>query len=194
MLYWLTLLGMAAISLTFFRYITSVPVGPFLTALIFGLSVWKTADRGARKRQGKGQADPVMTAKQEGISVKAGTPTIVRIADCRRIADLRRCFWGAAGQPVRLRWCCWSQIGTLPVARSVFCGMIYAKVRRQTTAGVSSPRNAPVAGLLFHAAVAAYWAAPVPPRRTAESAGPSRIFKKHAITLVIFSCPFLDHS
>ena len=179
MLYWLTALSDGGDFYNLFRYITFRAGGAFLTALVFGFVFGLPLINVLRRHQGKGQ--PIRSDGPEGHFVKAGTPTMGGLL-----------IVGALVTSTLL----WARLDNAYVWMVLFVTLSfacigfaddYAKVRKQTTAGVSG-RVRLVLGLVI-AGLAGYWAAQYhPPELTNQLALP--IFKDTLINLGIFFVPF----
>ncbi len=129
MLYWLTELSDGGDFFNLFRYITFRAGGAFLTALIFGFLFGRPLIAVLRRRQGKGQ--PIRDDGPEGHFVKAGTPTMGGLLIVGALAT-STLLWARWDNPF-----VWIVLGvTLSFALIGFADD-YAKVSKQTTAGVS---------------------------------------------------------
>ena len=129
MFYWLTVLSDGGDFFNLFRYITFRAGGAFLTALIFGFIFGKPLINLLRRRQGRGQ--PIRSDGPEGHFSKAGTPTMGGAL-----------ILGALVVSTLL----WARLDNMYIWVVLFVtigfGVIgfaddYAKVSRQTVAGVS---------------------------------------------------------
>ncbi|MBS0123204.1 phospho-N-acetylmuramoyl-pentapeptide-transferase [Thetidibacter halocola] len=129
MLYWLTGLSDGGDFFNLFRYITFRAGGAFMTALIFGFLFGRPLINVLRRKQGKGQ--PIRSDGPEGHFVKAGTPTMGGLL-----------IIGALVTSTLL----WARLDNLFVWIVLFVTISYAligfaddyaKVKKQTTAGVS---------------------------------------------------------
>ena len=149
MLYWLTLLSDGGDFFNLFRYITFRAGGAFLTALVFGFLFGKPLIAVLRKRQGKGQ--PIRDDGPEGHFVKAGTPTMggLLIVGALLTSTL---LWARLDNPF-----VWMVLLVTMAFAAIGFADDYAKVSKQTTAGVSS-RMRLLLGFII-AGSAAYWAA-----------------------------------
>jgi phospho-N-acetylmuramoyl-pentapeptide-transferase len=149
MLYWLTLLSDGGDFFNLFRYITFRAGGAFLTALIFGFLFGKPLIAVLRKRQGKGQ--PIRDDGPEGHFVKAGTPTMggLLIVGALLTSTL---LWARLDNPF-----VWMVLFVTMSFAAIGFADDYAKVSKQTVAGVSS-RLRLLLGFAI-AGIAAYWAA-----------------------------------
>ncbi len=149
MLYWLTELSDGGGVLNLFRYITFRAGGAFLTALLFGFIFGLPLINVLRRKQGKGQ--PIRSDGPEGHFAKAGTPTMggLLIVGALLTSTL---LWARLDNPF-----IWMVLFvTLSFALIGFADD-YAKVRKQTSAGVSGKVRLAL-GLLV-AAIAGWWAA-----------------------------------
>ena len=129
MLYWLTTLSDGGDFFNLFRYITFRAGAAFMTALLFGFIFGRPLIAVLRKRQGQGQ--PIRDDGPEGHFAKAGTPTMggLLIVGALTTSTL---LWARLDNPF-----VWIVLGvTLSVGLSGFADD-YAKVSKQTTAGVS---------------------------------------------------------
>ena len=179
MLYWLTLLSDGGDFFNLFRYITFRAGGAFLTALIFGFLFGKPLIAVLRKRQGKGQ--PIRQDGPEGHFVKAGTPTMGGLL-----------IVGALLTSTLL----WARLDNAFVWMVLFVTMSfaaigfaddYAKVRKQTVAGVSGKVRL-LLGLSI-AGIAGFWAAQYHPAElTNQLALP--VFKDTLVNLGYLFVPF----
>jgi phospho-N-acetylmuramoyl-pentapeptide-transferase len=179
MLYWLTGLSDGGDFFNLFRYITFRAGGAFLTALVFGFMFGRPLINVLRRKQGKGQ--PIRSDGPEGHFVKAGTPTMggLLIMSSLTVGTL---LWARLDNPYVLL----VMFVTLSYALIGFADD-YAKVRKQTTAGVSG-RIRLVAGFLV-AALAGFWAAQYHPEMlTNKLALP--VFKDTLINLGFLFVPF----
>ena len=129
MFYWLTVLSDGGDFFNLFRYITFRAGGAFLTALIFGFIFGKPLINLLRRRQGRGQ--PIRSDGPEGHFSKVGTPTMGGAL-----------ILGALVVSTLL----WARLDNMYIWVVLFVtigfGVIgfaddYAKVSRQTVAGVS---------------------------------------------------------
>jgi len=149
MLYWLTFLSDGGDFFNLFRYITFRAGGAFFTALLFGFVFGLPLINVLRRKQGKGQ--PIRLDGPEGHFAKAGTPTMggLLIVGALLTSTL---LWARLDNPF-----IWMILFvTLSFALIGFADD-YAKVRKQTSAGVSGKIRL-AAGLVV-AAIAGYWAA-----------------------------------
>ncbi|WP_299148831.1 phospho-N-acetylmuramoyl-pentapeptide-transferase [uncultured Tateyamaria sp.] len=146
MLYWLTALSDGGDFFNLFRYITFRAGGAFLTALLFGFIFGRPLINVLRRRQGKGQ--PIRDDGPEGHFAKAGTPTMGGLLIVGALVT-STLLWARLDNPF-----VWIVLGvTLSFALIGFADD-YAKVSKQTTAGVSG-RVRLLLGFLI-AAIAAY--------------------------------------
>jgi len=179
MLYWLTALSDGGDFFNLFRYITFRAGGAFLTALIFGFVFGKPLINVLRRRQGKGQ--PIRDDGPEGHFVKAGTPTMggLLIVGALLTSTL---LWARLDNPfVLICLFVTMSYGAIGFADD------YAKVSKQTTAGVSGKVRL-VLGFAI-AAIAGFWAAQYhPPELQNQLALP--IFKDTLINLGYLFVPF----
>ena len=148
MLYWLTALSDGGDFFNLFRYITFRAGGAFLTALIFGFLFGKPLIEVLRRKQGKGQ--PIRDDGPEGHFLKAGTPTMggLLIVGSLTTSTL---FWARLDNPY-----VWIVLGVTLSFGLIGFADDYAKVAKQTTAGVSG-RVRLILGFII-AGIAAYFA------------------------------------
>ncbi|UWQ27507.1 phospho-N-acetylmuramoyl-pentapeptide-transferase [Leisingera sp. M527] len=129
MLYWLTALSDGGDVFNLFRYITFRAGGAFMTALIFGFLFGKPLINVLRRKQGKGQ--PIRDDGPEGHFSKAGTPTMGGLLIVGALLS-STLLWARLDNPF-----VWMVLlVTLAFALIGFADD-YAKVSKQTTAGVS---------------------------------------------------------
>ncbi len=149
MLYWLTALSDGGDFFNLFRYITFRAGGAFLTALIFGFIFGLPLINVLRRKQGKGQ--PIRDDGPEGHFAKAGTPTMggLLIVGALTFSTL---LWARLDNPF-----VWLVLFVTLSFAAIGFADDYAKVSKQTTAGVSG-RVRILLGLLI-AGIAGYWAA-----------------------------------
>lgn len=149
MLYWLTLLSDGGDFFNLFRYITFRAGGAFMTALIFGFLFGKPLISVLRRRQGKGQ--PIRDDGPEGHFVKAGTPTMggLLIVGALLTSTL---LWARLDNPF-----VWMILFVTVSFAAIGFADDYAKVSKQTVAGVSSKLRL-LLGFII-AGIAAFWAA-----------------------------------
>ena len=179
MLYWLTALSDGGDVFNLFRYITFRAGGAFLTALVFGFVFGPSLIRVLRKRQGKGQ--PIRDDGPESHLAKAGTPTMggLLIVGALLTSTL---LWARLDNPF-----VWMVLFVTLSFGLIGFADDYAKVSKQTTAGVSG-RVRLLLGFLI-AGVAAYWAAQYhPDELTNRLALP--IFKDVLLNLGFLFVPF----
>jgi phospho-N-acetylmuramoyl-pentapeptide-transferase len=129
MLYWLTALSDGGDFFNLFRYITFRAGGAFLTALLFGFIFGLPLINVLRRTQGKGQ--PIRNDGPEGHFVKAGTPTMggLLIVGALVTATL---LWARLDNPF-----IWVVLFVTVSFAAIGFADDYAKVSKQTTAGVS---------------------------------------------------------
>ena len=180
MLYYLAELSQNLSALNVFRYITFRAGGAFFTALVFGFLFGRPLIELLRVRQGRGQ--PIRTDGPEGhLIAKAGTPTMGGLLILSAIVVST------------LLWARWSNgFVWMVLFVTLGFGLIgfaddYAKVRKQTHAGVSG-RVRLLAGFLL-ALVASAWAMWLHPEAlTGQLAFP--VFKTYLLDLGWFFLPF----
>jgi phospho-N-acetylmuramoyl-pentapeptide-transferase len=179
MLYWLTLLSDGGDFFNLFRYITFRAGGAFLTALIFGFLFGKPLIAVLRKRQGKGQ--PIRDDGPEGHFVKAGTPTMggLLIVGALLTSTL---LWARLDNPF-----VWMVLFVTMSFAAIGFADDYAKVSKQTVAGVSS-RLRLLLGFAI-AGIAAYWAAQYHPDELQNQLA-LPVFKDTLINLGYLFVPF----
>jgi phospho-N-acetylmuramoyl-pentapeptide-transferase len=129
MLYWLTALSDGGDFFNLFRYITFRAGGAFLTALLFGFIFGLPLINVLRRTQGKGQ--PIRDDGPEGHFVKAGTPTMggLLIVGALLTSTL---LWARLDNPF-----IWIVLFVTMSFALIGFADDYAKVSKQTTAGVS---------------------------------------------------------
>lgn len=129
MLYWLTALSDGGDVFNLFRYITFRAGGAFLTALLFGFIFGQPLINVLRRTQGKGQ--PIRDDGPEGHFVKAGTPTMggLLIVGALLTSTL---LWARLDNPF-----IWVVLFVTISFAAIGFADDYAKVSKQTTAGVS---------------------------------------------------------
>ncbi|HBM62105.1 phospho-N-acetylmuramoyl-pentapeptide-transferase [Salipiger marinus] len=179
MLYWLTSLSDGGDLFNLFRYITFRAGGAFLTALLFGFIFGRPLIDVLRRRQGKGQ--PIRSDGPEGHFLKAGTPTMGGLL-----------IVGALLSSTLL----WARLDTGFVWMILFVTISYAaigfaddyaKVKKQTSAGVSGKVRL-LLGFAI-AGIAGAWAAWLhPDELTGYLAFP--VFKNALLYLGWFFVPF----
>jgi len=179
MLYWLTLLSDGGDFFNLFRYITFRAGGAFLTALIFGFLFGKPLIAVLRKRQGKGQ--PIRDDGPAGHFVKAGTPTMggLLIVGALLTSTL---MWARLDNPF-----IWMVLFVTMSFAAIGFADDYAKVSKQTTAGVSSKMRL-LLGLII-AAIAGFWAAQYHPEGLQNQLA-LPVFKDTLINLGFLFVPF----
>ncbi|MFD1343752.1 phospho-N-acetylmuramoyl-pentapeptide-transferase [Litorisediminicola beolgyonensis] len=179
MLYWLAELSDGGGAFNLFRYITFRAGGAFLTALIFGFLFGLPLINVLRKRQGKGQ--PIRTDGPEGHFVKAGTPTMGGLLIIGALVT-STLLWARLDNPF-----VWMVLFVTVSYAAIGFADDYAKVKKQTSAGVSGKVRL-LLGFLI-AAIAGFWASLYhPPELTNELALP--VFKNTLIHLGWFYIPF----
>ena len=179
MLYWLTALSDGGDVFNLFRYITFRAGGSFLTALIFGFIFGRPLINVLRRKQGKGQ--PIRTDGPEGHFVKAGTPTMGGLLIIAALTFATLLWARLDNQYV------WMVLFVTLSFAAIGFADDYAKVSKQTTAGVSG-RVRMLLGLVV-AAVAGYWGASLHPEAlTNQLALP--IFKDTLVNLGVLFVPF----
>ncbi len=149
MLYWLTALSDGGDVFNLFRYISFRAGGAFFTALIFGFIFGRPLIDWLRVKQGKGQ--PIRADGPQTHFAKAGTPTMggLLIISALLTSTL---LWARLDNPF-----VWIVLFvTLSFALLGFADD-YAKVTKQTTAGVSGRIRLAIGFLV--AAIAGVWAA-----------------------------------
>ncbi len=179
MLYWLTALSDGGDFFNLFRYITFRAGGAFLTALVFGFIFGLPLINVLRRTQGKGQ--PIRTDGPEGHFVKAGTPTMggLLIVGALLTSTL---IWARLDNPY-----IWMVLFVTISFAVIGFADDYAKVKKQTSAGVSGKVRL-LAGFVI-AGIAGYWAAHYHPvDLTNQLALP--VFKNALINLGILFVPF----
>ncbi|KAA2316242.1 phospho-N-acetylmuramoyl-pentapeptide-transferase [Pseudooceanicola sediminis] len=129
MLYWLTALSDGGDIFNLFRYITFRAGGAFMTALIFGFLFGPPLINVLRRSQGKGQ--PIREDGPQTHLLKAGTPTMGGLLIVGALVT-STLLWARLDSP--LVWLV--LFVTLSFAAIGFADD-YAKVAKQTTAGVS---------------------------------------------------------
>ncbi len=179
MLYWLTAWSDGGDFFNLFRYITFRAGGAFMTSLLFGFMFGLPLINVLRRRQGKGQ--PIRDDGPEGHFVKAGTPTMggLLIVGALTTSTL---LWARWDNPY-----VWLVLFvTLSFALIGFADD-YAKVSKQTTAGVSGKVR--IALGLAIAAIAGYWAAQYHPEGLVNQLAVP-VFKDTLINLSFMFIPF----
>ena len=180
MLYYLAELSQNLSVLNVFRYITFRAGGAFFTALLFGFLFGRPLIELLRVRQGRGQ--PIRTDGPEShILTKAGTPTMGGLADPLGDPRLDAALGALVNGYVWLVLFVTLGFGLIGFADD------YAKVRKQTHAGVSGP-GAPRRGLPDRAARRRLGDVPHPAELTGQLAFP--VFKELLLDLGWFFLPF----
>ncbi len=179
MLYWLSTLGTDGGIFNLFRYITFRAGGAFLTALVFGFIFGRPLIDVLRRKQGKGQ--PIRSDGPEGHFVKAGTPTMggLLIISALTVATL---LWARLDNPF-----VWMVLLVTLAFAVIGFADDYAKVSRQTSAGVSG-RIRILAGVAV-AVLASWWAMQNHPAGLAGALA-LPVFKDLLIHLGWFFVPF----
>jgi len=179
MLYWLTLLSDGGDFFNLFRYITFRAGGAFLTALVFGFLFGRPLIEVLRRRQGKGQ--PIRDDGPEGHFVKAGTPTMggLLIVGALLTSTL---LWARLDNPF-----VWLVLFVTMSFAAIGFADDYAKVSKQTVAGVSSKLRL-LLGFTI-AGVAGFWAAQYHPEGLQNQLA-LPVFKDTLINLGVLFVPF----
>ncbi|MDQ2089275.1 phospho-N-acetylmuramoyl-pentapeptide-transferase [Marimonas arenosa] len=148
MLYWLTALSDGGDFFNLFRYITFRAGGAFMTALLFGFLFGPPLINVLRRRQGKGQ--PIREDGPENHFEKAGTPTMggLLIVGALLTSTL---LWARLDNPF-----VWLVLFVTMSFAAIGFADDYAKVRKQTTAGVPGKVRL-LLGFVI-SGVAAWWA------------------------------------
>jgi phospho-N-acetylmuramoyl-pentapeptide-transferase len=175
MLYWLS--EYEAFNL--FRYITVRAGGAFMTALIFGFIFGQPLINVLRKRQGKGQ--PIREDGPEGHFAKAGTPTMGGLLIVGALLS-STLLWARWDNPF-----IWNILFVTMSFAAIGFADDYAKVSKQTTAGVSGKVRL-LLGFAI-AGIAAYFAAAAHPESLQNQLA-LPIFKDVLINLGILYIPF----
>jgi phospho-N-acetylmuramoyl-pentapeptide-transferase len=179
MLYWLTALSDGGDVFNLFRYISFRAGGAFFTALVFGFLFGRPLIDWLRVKQGKGQ--PIRLDGPQTHFAKAGTPTMggLLIISALLTSTL---LWARLDNPF-----VWIVLFvTLSFALLGFADD-YAKVTKQTTAGVSGRVRLAIGFLV--AAIAGFWAAAAhPPELSNQLALP--FFKDALVHLSYVFIPF----
>jgi phospho-N-acetylmuramoyl-pentapeptide-transferase len=179
MLYWLTEFSDGGDVFNLFRYITFRAGMAFATALIFGFLFGRPLIDLLRRKQGKGQ--PIRDDGPQSHLAKVGTPTMGGLLILSALV-FSTLLWARLDNPY-----VW-----ITLLVTLAFGMIgfaddYAKVTKQTTAGVSGKVRM-LAGLVI-AGLASYAAASFHPAAlTNQLALP--LFKDALINLSVFFIPF----
>jgi len=179
MLYWLSTFGTDGGIFNLFRYITFRAGGAFLTALLFGFVFGRPLIGVLRRAQGKGQ--PIRSDGPETHLAKAGTPTMggLLIISALSVATL---LWARLDNPF-----VWMVLLVTLAFAVIGFADDYAKVSRQTSAGVSG-RVRVLAGIVV-AALAAWFVEQYHPAALAgQLAVP--VFKDVLVNLGWFYVPF----
>ncbi len=179
MLYWLTALSDGGDVFNLFRYITFRAGGAFMTALVFGFIFGRPLINVLRRRQGKGQ--PIRDDGPEGHFSKAGTPTMggLLILSALTVSTL---LWARLDNPF-----IWLVLFVTLSYGAIGFADDYAKVSKQTTAGVSG-RIRLVLGFAI-AGIAGFWAAQYHPEALQYKLA-LPIFKDTLINLGYLFVPF----
>ena len=175
MLYWLS--EYEAFNL--FRYITVRAGGAFMTALFFGFIFGQPLINVLRRKQGKGQ--PIREDGPEGHFAKAGTPTMggLLIVGALLTSTL---LWARWDNPF-----IWIILFVTISFAAIGFADDYAKVSKQTTAGVSGKVRL-LLGFLI-AGIAAYFAAAAHPEALQNQLA-LPVFKDVLINLGVLYIPF----
>jgi phospho-N-acetylmuramoyl-pentapeptide-transferase len=179
MLYWLTNLSDGGDFFNLFRYITFRAGGAFMTSLVFGFIFGLPLINVLRRKQGKGQ--PIREDGPESHFAKAGTPTMggLLIVGALTTSTL---LWARLDNAY-----IWMVLFVTLSFAAIGFADDYAKVSKQTTAGVSGKVRI-LLGLLI-AAIAGYWAAQYHPEGLSNQLA-LPIFKDTLINLGILFIPF----
>ncbi len=179
MLYWLTALSDGGDFFNLFRYITFRAGGAFITALVFGFIFGLPLINVLRRKQGKGQ--PIRDDGPEGHFAKAGTPTMggLLIVGALTFSTL---LWARLDNPF-----VWMVLFVTLSFAAIGFADDYAKVSKQTTAGVSGKVRMAL-GLLI-AGIAAYWAAQYHPEALQNQLAVP-VLKNTLINLGVLFIPF----
>ncbi|MDG1471566.1 MAG: phospho-N-acetylmuramoyl-pentapeptide-transferase [Ascidiaceihabitans sp.] len=175
MLYWLSEYD----AFNLFRYITVRAGGAFLTALFFGFISGQPLINVLRRRQGKGQ--PIRDDGPEGHFAKAGTPTMggLLIVGALLTSTL---LWARLDNPF-----IWIILFVTVSFAAIGFADDYAKVSKQTTAGVSGKIRL-LLGFAI-AGIAAYFAAAAHPEDLQNQLA-LPVFKDVLINLGVLYIPF----
>ena len=175
MLYWLSEYD----AFNLFRYITVRAGGAFLTALFFGFIFGQPLINVLRKRQGKGQ--PIRDDGPEGHFAKAGTPTMggLLIVGALLTSTL---LWARLDNPF-----IWIILFVTMSFAAIGFADDYAKVSKQTTAGVSGKIRL-LLGFAI-AGIAAYFASIAHPEGLQNQLA-LPVFKDVLINLGVLFIPF----
>jgi phospho-N-acetylmuramoyl-pentapeptide-transferase len=179
MLYWLTALSDGGDFFNLFRYITFRAGGAFFTALVFGFLFGRPLINVLRRKQGKGQ--PIRDDGPEGHFAKAGTPTMggLLILSALLFSTL---MWARLDNVF-----VWVVLGVTFGFGLIGFADDYAKVSKQTTAGVSG-RVRLLLGFVI-AAVAGYISARYHPEALQNQLA-LPVFKDTLVNLGFFFVPF----
>lgn len=179
MLYWLTALSDGGDFFNLFNYITFRAGGAFITALLFGFVFGPPLINVLRRRQGKGQ--PIRDDGPEGHFVKAGTPTMGGLLIVGAVLT-STLLWARWDNPFM-----WMVLFVTMSFAMIGFADDYAKVSKQTTAGVSGKVRL-LLGFVI-AGVAGYWAAQYHPDGLANQLA-FPVFKDLLLNLGILFVPF----
>ena len=179
MLYWLTALSDGGDFFNLFRYITFRAGGAFMTALVFGFIFGLPLINVLRRKQGKGQ--PIREDGPKGHFAKAGTPTMggLLIVGALTFSTL---LWARLDNPF-----IWMVLFVTLSFAAIGFADDYAKVSKQTTAGVSGKVRM-LLGILI-AAIAGYWAAQYHPVDLSNQLA-MPVFKNTLLNLGFMFIPF----
>jgi len=179
MLYWLTLLSDGGDFFNLFRYITFRAGGAFLTALVFGFIFGKPLINMLRRTQGKGQ--PIRGDGPETHFAKAGTPTMGGLLIVGALLT-STILWARLDNPF-----VWMVLFVTISFAAIGFADDYAKVSKQTAAGVSSKMRL-LLGFSI-AGIAGFWAAQYHPENLQyQLALP--VFKDTLLNLGFLFVPF----
>jgi phospho-N-acetylmuramoyl-pentapeptide-transferase len=179
MLYWLTEFSDGGDVFNLFRYITFRAGMAFATALIFGFLFGRPLIDLLRRKQGKGQ--PIRDDGPQSHLAKAGTPTMGGLLILSAVV-FSTLLWARMDNPY-----VWITLLVTLAFGLIGFADDYAKVTKQTTAGVSGKVRM-LAGLVI-AGLASYAAASFHPAAlTNQLALP--LFKDALINLSVFFIPF----
>ncbi|OCX66037.1 phospho-N-acetylmuramoyl-pentapeptide-transferase [Thioclava sp. SK-1] len=179
MLYWLANLSDGGDFFNLFRYITFRAGAAFFTALIFGFLFGRPLIDILRRKQGKGQ--PIRTDGPEGHFAKAGTPTMGGILILSAIL-LSTLLWARLDNGY-----VWIVLAVTYGYAAIGFADDYAKVSKQTTAGVSG-RVRMALGLILAAGAGTAAAYLHPAELSGQLAFP--VFKDVLLNLGVFFVPF----
>jgi phospho-N-acetylmuramoyl-pentapeptide-transferase len=179
MLYWLTEFSDGGDVFNLFRYITFRAGMAFATALIFGFLFGRPLIDLLRRKQGKGQ--PIRDDGPQSHLAKVGTPTMGGLLILSALV-FSTLLWARLDNPY-----VWITLLVTLAFGLIGFADDYAKVTKQTTAGVSGKVRM-AAGLVI-AALASYAAASFHPAAlTNQLALP--LFKDALVNLSVFFIPF----